>query len=373
MSDKVCTVCKNPVATHVGVHGKKCDKVSNPPLEASAMEDVKIEDKDITQASLTEMMRQMGELTAAMRLMNVNQLKMQSDLSEVGRKQQAVESSNVPVHHMVPVPAAVSQDTYTSLPTGARVKDKVVKGATQGEFVNLIDFIPNNEPSTSLESVFSNDQVIFREKKPKRGLDNYFQWSRAWAGYEFVLINFNVNLFETLMLYRMEIQEMDQCYQWAAVLSYDARHRHRKSIHKAMDFNKTDTEIYVSLLTSIKVGSPGCFRCQSLDHYQQDCPFYDERRGDARDRRAPKQNRRSEISQPVQKVGGTSSTQWNPQAAPFVSNNVNSRRSSQPCHKYNAGRCFEKNCERSHICAGMCGGKEPLPRCKKCFVPGSEV
>jgi hypothetical protein len=163
------------------------------------------------------------------------------------------------------------------LPNGARISKKTFLSARAGDYINLSEFAPNSEPSSVMESVIdeTTGNLVFKSKNIKRAIDCFLSWSRAWAGYESLLINMLPTLYQALADYRLFIQTCDAIYQWSAVTSYDQRHRHRTSLTNSVDFNTCSTDIYVCTLNAntVRPNPKTCYACGSIDHSLKDCPF----------------------------------------------------------------------------------------------------
>jgi hypothetical protein len=210
-----------------------------------------------------------------------------------------------------------------------------------------------------MESVIDEGtgQLIFRSKNVKKAIDNFLSWSRAWAGYESLLMTMNPKLYQNLADYRMFLQGCDAVYHWAAVTSYDQRHRHRLSMNHSLEFQNCSTDIYVSTLNAntIRPNPKACYMCGSIDHHMKDCPF-------------PKQPSKPQ-SQPSKKPFSQSSNNIRPNNP----SNFVPRSEAQAyggdrqviCFNWNSGRCNSTACWRAHICSG-CGGPEPRSTCSRC-------
>jgi hypothetical protein len=137
-------------------------------------------------------------------------------------------------------------DLPIALHNGARISKKTYLAARTGEFVHLPEFAPNTEPSGIMESVLDEEgQLVFKQKSIKKALDSYLAWSRAWAGYEALLMSILPNLYMTLTDYRLFVQTCDALYHWSAVSAYDQRHRHRLSLTHSLEFQTCSTDIYI--------------------------------------------------------------------------------------------------------------------------------
>ena len=256
-----------------------------------------------------------------------------------------------------------------TLPSGAQVSRRTLKAAKLGEFVHLNEFIPSYEPSRVFEATIIDEKLQIKQKKSSRKLDSFFIWLLAWAGYERTIVDENPSLYDKLSQYRLFIQELDAKYAWSAVVVYDGRNRLRKSLGRSFDFNITDTEFYVNLLEHGKT-NVGCFRCKSIMHYVEDCPFRQSETAMAAVKHEEKSARKQQPRASPAGPGGQTAranTPWNVAAATFTpGNQSNSDRYTPVCINFNAGQCkFGQNCTKRHVCS-RCGSNEPLPRCKTC-------
>jgi hypothetical protein len=262
-----------------------------------------------------------------------------------------------------PLPAGLAdpsaQNNALDLPiplhNGARIAKKTYLSARTGEFVHLPEFAPNNEPSAIMESVLDNatGQLVFKSKNIKKSLDCFLTWSRAWAGYEALLVSIFPALYLSLTDYRLFIQGCDALYHWSAVSAYDQRHRHRQSLTHSFEFQTCSTDIYISTLnaTTIRPNPKTCYGCGSIDHNMKDCPF---------------------SKQPV-KNSNPKRNQNYPSAPPKLTQNFTPRSDAQAygesrqvvCFNWNQGRCSSVACWRTHVCSG-CGGPEPHITCSRC-------
>jgi hypothetical protein len=131
---------------------------------------------EANEAFMMEIARQLGELTV-----NVASLMAEKTLS----KAQCVSSSSAGVDG---APSSSSSRTVTSparpavtptapvdveqvaLTNGSRVTKKLVKNAKAGEFVDLNELVPSNEPSNVMESRIDEESgnLIFKKKSIKK-------------------------------------------------------------------------------------------------------------------------------------------------------------------------------------------------------------
>ena len=233
------------------------------------------------------------------------------------------------------------------LPSGAKVTAKLIKAAKNGEFMNMSDFAPVLEPMNMTETSIVDGELIFRPKRAVKSIDSFLLWSMAWAAYEGLLMEDDTTRYASLTAYRCFIQICAAKYWWSAVYSYDVKNRASKSMSHSLDFQIMDHDIYVSTLDSstAKSNVRQCSRCRSIWHVVRECPF-------------PEECAVASAARP--------SVQASTQRYP--ANSTNSRRGSQVCFNFNAGRCNSNPCDRRHVCE-RCGGPDPLPRCPKCNPP----
>ena len=349
--------------------------------------------------ALKEILVQLGNLTCnVQRLTDENkqitevQKKLQSELTRVKSTAAAAATPNLAIRPLIPPvyspaslnvppvppvdnipppdaapPANMLQGTLhpglelpIPLPNGARVSRKTYLSARAGEYVNLSEFAPNSEPSAIMESIIdeTTGQLVFKSKTVKKGIDTFLAWSRAWAGYESLLVTMTASLYQTLTDYRLFVQSCDALYLWSAVSSYDQRHRHRTSMTNSLDFNNCSTDIYVSTLNAntIRPNPKSCYACGSIDHNLKDCPF--QQNPNRPSSKFPKR------SHPYPNTG---------QAKPNMNQSFTPRTDVQAfadskpvlCFNFNNGRCNSPACWRLHQCSG-CGGPEPRITCSRC-------
>ena len=344
--------------------------------------------KSDTAFALREVLHQLGNLSASVQKLNEetsvltrNQTQFEADMTAIKMAATAANTGpQLPVlpayaanpadHDPAHVPAAHQgaglplvplQEQPVPLPNGARINRKTLAAARTGEFINLSEFTPNTEPSAIMESSLDDmtGQVIFKPKNLKKTIDNFLTWSRAWAGYEGLLITMNIALYQQLSDYRLFVQGCDAIYHWAAVSSYDQRHRHKLSLTHSFDFNICNTEIYVCTLnaSSIRPNPKACFSCGSLDHHLKDCPF--QRQGTSKNN----STQRKSLNYPSQQP------KPNPNFVPRSDSQAYGESKQVLCFNWNNGRCSNPACWRLHACSG-CGGPDPRTTCPRCTNKG---
>ena len=156
---------------------------------------------------------------------------------------------------------------------GKPVAQKTVQAAMQGEFVNLIEFLPSLDTTC-----ITDNHDVMEQTKPKRStknIDSFEVWLQAWNIYEAVVVEHNPTVYSSLSTYRQFIQSCSQKYIWSAVNIYDMRFRLKKSMTRSFEFHSVDSDLFLSVLdaTAIKSDAKRCFRCKAYDHMVHDCPF----------------------------------------------------------------------------------------------------
>jgi hypothetical protein len=295
---------------------------------------------DASSPVLEELSSQMGIMSLTMQQLQKDMASMKDDkagLSSLG----AAGTVSTPALKMPGISMDDPKgDNYECLSSGA----KVLKAARSGECVNLVDFAPVLEPTNVTETSLVDGELTFKQKRAVRSMDSFLLWSLAWRGYEEHLVEGDPSLYKRLVDYRIFIQTCAAKYWWQSVYAYDVRNRSKHSMSKSFDFNRVDSDIYVTCMDSstVRTNVKQCARCRSIWHVTRDCPF-------------PACNEvetgsRSLAQQPSSKTG-------------FV--RPGRRYGQQPCFAWNSGRCFSSSCERLHVCQG-CGGPDPISRCKNC-------
>ena len=343
----VCSKCQRPARGHVGPQGKYCGMMpeTSPEHEPSKLVQPNFDtvsqdsgrDKD---AILMELTNQIGKMALSMQ-------QVQQDVTTL-KTANVQEPTRLPVSRSQDTSAdsKASGDTYECLASGAKVTTKVLKAARTGECVNLIDFAPVLEPSNTTETTLVDGELVFKAKRAVRSIDSFLLWSLAWRGYEEHLVDGNPRLYKVLSDYRTFIQTSAAKYWWQAVYAYDVRNRSRHSMTRSFNFNRIDTDIYVSCMDpgSMRTNIKQCSRCKSIWHVTRDCPFPSAHEVETSTRQTP-----STPSPRTDTKGRGHPRKFN----------------QQICFAWNSGRCYGPECERLHVCQG-CGGSDPIFRCRSC-------
>lgn len=222
---------------------------------------------------------------------------------------------------------------------GAKLADSTYKNAISGEFINLVEFLPSTE-TRDLEAHVTDGELQFKPKKSKQSLDNFHTWLQAWNEFESVIMSVHPHLYNNLSTYRRFIQSMDRKYNWPAVYSYDLRFRTYLARHQSCGYHMQNNDLVVSILdaTAIKTDLSRCFRCKSVDHVIQECPF-------------PAYKVQVETPQKKEKRN-TTQFRWY-------------HSGKEGCNNFNYGKCNFPQCARAHVCKG-CRGTEPYCTCSQC-------
>ena len=221
------------------------------------------------------------------------------------------------------------------------MSERSSKSALNCEFNNLSEFLPSqHDPSSDMETyVDSNNSIQVRPKKLKRSLDSFANWLSAWNNYEELLMSKKPELYSYLSAYRSFIHNCDKKYLWHAIYAYDCRHRAKLASSHSWEFHHVDNDLYITIFdaSTVKRSAKQCFRCKSLDHPVQECPF-------------PAPNSMEENKKKPSSKG--SRYKWIHQG-------------KEGCNNYQYGRCTETSCPRAHVCRS-CRGPEPFHRCSSC-------
>ena len=181
-------------------------------------------------------------------------------------------------------PQAVPNTGYQQLAFTASQAPAQVPASIHGkvqcsEYINLSDLLTCDfqykynglDDDQTLEIV--DGKLSLAPKCKSRHLFMLQLWLKAWHIYEDTILSFLPSRYQELSYYQCHIAELNQCFNWAAVLSYDAQFHHRCAMQGLL-FSAFDQQLYVTTLdaTAAKVSSHRCFRCQQFDHKVIDCP-----------------------------------------------------------------------------------------------------
>ena len=148
---------------------------------------------------------------------------------------------------------------------GKPVAQKTVQAAMQGEFVNLIEFLPSLDTTC-----ITDNHDVMEQTKPKRStknIDSFEVWLQAWNIYEVVVVEHNPTVYSSPSTYRQFIQSCSQKYIWSAVNIYDMHFRLKKSMTRSFEFHSVDSDLFLSVLDATAIKSAKrCFRCKAYDH-----------------------------------------------------------------------------------------------------------
>ena len=88
-------------------------------------------------------------------------------------------------------------------------------------------------------------------------------WLKAWHIYEDTVLCFFPNRYQELSHYQCHMVDLDQHFNWAVVLSYDAQFCHKCTM-QGLPFSAFNQQLYVTMLhaTAAKVSAHRCSRCQ---------------------------------------------------------------------------------------------------------------
>ena len=361
MSERYCTVCKQPAKGHVGPMGTNCKNETDIELlgATAAEENVSKFVKDSrdgeinTNIIMRNLLEQMTQMNTNLERLAIGQDRL---LSQLNHPSNTVGSPNVAISPNISTSPNVSP-VDPSHPPRANIAnislastsrpDKHVSQAENGEFVNLSDFLPGVDYiSGEMEPVFENGSFIFRPKRTKTRIDNFATWSKAWNGYERVIMAKHPNTYSKLVDYREMIQNSNAKYQWHAVSNYDIRFRTELAKTRSFNFDVLDTTLFTTILdaTAVKFSAKTCLRCKSYDHFVSNCPF-------------PSDS--AITTSPSDIKSQRSNNKRGSQVQPWYHNG------NEGCNNFQTGNCNFTSCKRAHVCR-ECKGPEPMFKCKSC-------
>ena len=290
-------------------------------------------------------------------LSHAGQLPMQLPSSPPARATgQVAEVSSAPRAAMSQPWASPANIGFPTSPASERLTPAQVpvqlKGKIQrGEYVDLSELLACDfqyrysglDDSQALEVV--DGKLSLAPKRKARHLSNLQLWLRAWHIYEDTLLSLYPHRYMELSHYRRHISELDQCFHWAAILSYDAQFRHKCAIHN-LPLSAFDQQLYVTILdaTATKAAAHRCFRCQQYDHEVIDCPF---------PLGAPLE-KEATVKKAAQSQQGRGN--FHPQQQHPSNRGTGSHlpavyhQAREICIKYQSASCTFPNCRRAHVC-----------------------
>ena len=330
--ERKCSKCGQPCRGHRGPYGSEC-RVDQ---DAEAGAEKGPENAGIGEDALTKLVDQLS-------LMNTNLTAIhsgQDELKAILARTHSSGTSPPVIQHTTSGNSTANEISSIALPNGNRISDKAIHSAKRGEFVNMSDFLPiadmwkvsEIEPTLDHNGIFS-----FHQKRPSRTIDNFNQWLEAWNNFEYILMSDNPRCYNDLAIYRNFIQACDKKFSWQSVSMYDSRFRAKLVSCRDLTYAHIDSDLYTSLfdITAAKKGAKACFRCKSVEHVVQACPF-------------PAQD-------PVETY------QKKAQIPRF--NKANKYHAGKEiCHNFQVGRCHYDQCKRAHVCES-CRGDQPRFRC----------
>ena len=144
-----------------------------------------------------------------------------------------------------------------------------IRGKIQcGEYIDLSELLAYDfqyrysglDDSKALEIVDS--KLSLAPKCKAMHLSTLQLWLQAWHLYEDTLLSFYPHRYLELSHYWTHITDLDQCFHWAAVLSYDAQFHHRCAI-QGLPCSTFDQQLYIMTLdaTAANVSAHRCFWC----------------------------------------------------------------------------------------------------------------
>ena len=190
-----------------------------------------------------------------------------------------------------------------------------------------------------------------------RHLSTLQLWLQAWNLYEDTVLSFFPHRYLELSHYWHHISDLDQCFHWAAMLSYDAQFWH-KCMVQGLPFSTFDQQLYVTTLnaTAAKVTAHRCFQCQHFDHKVIECPFPPGAllEKDLAVKKAAQGQQGWGMYQQQQQC---SSTRGTGSQLPAIYH-----QGREIYIKYQSGSCSFPNCRRAHVCR-HCKQDHPATEC----------
>ena len=237
------------------------------------------------------------------------------------------------------------------------MKNRVRTLALSGEFVELCDLLGNavNVDPDEIKTVIDEyGRLSLRPTKKKRVIASSYKWLEAWSVYEALLCNaYGLSMFNEMLAYRKFMLGLFQKYKLPFIITYDYKHRQLLGAARSFNFSSiVDPTLFIMTFdfNAARVNTSKCTKCNSNDHFTQDCPF--RQLGQAAD--LPKSKRGDRGGD---KGGYRGSDKKGDKSGD---------RTSEVCFLFQYGRCKAGNkCHRQHVCLD-CGGPEARNVCSKC-------
>ena len=377
---KRCTACREPVKGHFGPTGDKCTYQSDTHAEERAhvrtSSDIGTHsDLDATLSKQSKVLDLILEQLMQLNIQGAKNTDTQWSLSAP-----AIGATGGATGGAIGGATGGATDGATGKPhpsqlavssTSDDATKKLHTTALNGEYVNLYQFIANEtdthlpeyEPSMGSDS---DGNVFFKLKKSKKCIDNFNIWLTSWNKYETIVMRQRPDLHSQFVEYRQFIQNCNAKFMWPAVCSYDMQFRRKLGNAKSFMFSEVDTTLYTTTFdtTTIKANPRQCFRCRSVEHMINMCPFP-----------AQPEEKKAKTTQSM-----SGSTHRNPGYQRSGSyENRNGRPGNhgngsydrwyfngmEGCNLFQRDMCRYPNCKRAHVCQ-TCHGPEPHNRCKAC-------
>ena len=275
-------------------------------------------------------------------------------------------TSETSPHHLwaLPISTGVPASPGTEGLPPAQVPASLRGKIQRGEYVDLSELLAFNfqyqysglDDSQVLEVI--DGKLSLAPKHKTRHLSNLQLWLKAWHLYEDTALSFYPHRYMELSHYCRHISDLDQCFHWAAVRSYDAQFWHKCMLH-SLPLSTFDQQLYVTILdaTAAKTTVHRCFQCQHFDHEVINCPF---------PLGAPLE-KEAMMKKTVQSQQGwgtychqqqhTHSRSCGPQLPAVY------HQGREICIKYQSGSCSFPHCRRAHICR-HCKQDHPAIECR---------
>ena len=185
-------------------------------------------------------------------------------------------------HHLWALPAStgVPASPGTEGLPPAQVPASLRGKIQRGEYVDLLELLAFNfqyrysslDNSQVLEVI--DGKLSLAPKHKARHLSNLQLWLKAWHLYKDTVLSFYPHRYMELSHYCRHISDLNQCFHWAAILSYNAQFLHKCLLHGLL-LSAFDQQLYMAILnaTAAKTTAHRCFCCQHFDHEVIDCPF----------------------------------------------------------------------------------------------------